>query len=352
MDAPAAVPVAVSTSVPTEVWELHYQSGAHALPTRSPRWASAITASGHYPDVSRLYTFADGRRAIPPLLQATGEPKPLRSCCSPPAARGFGGPLASDPLDAAELSAILNDLAGTTPVAAYVRPNPLEAGLWKAAAGAPWIAVPRLAHVLDLRPGFDHIWVGFRPSTRGHIRKAERAGLDVESGNEPHLVAAFHGLLMRSVDRWARQQNEPLALVRWRARRRDPIDKFTGIARALGPACQFRVAYYRGEPAAAILVLQDRNAHYTRGAMDERLAAPTSANYLLQRLAIEAACTAGCTAYQMGETAAGGTLAQFVEQFGAVATPYGEYAFARLPLHWMRDHARAAVKRVIGFRDA
>lgn len=352
MDAPAAVPVDVSTSVPVEVWELIYQSDARALPTQSPRWASAITALGDYRDVSRLYTFADGRRAILPLFEAAGGPKKLRSCWSPPGAWGFGGPVASDPLDAADLSAILDELVDKSPLGVHVRPNPLEAGLWRAAAGARWITVPRLAHVLDLRLGFDHLWAKFRSSTRAQIRKAEHAGLDVESGSEPHLVEAFHGLLMRSVDRWARQQNEPLALARWRARRRDPIDKFNRIAKALGPACQFRVAYHRGEPAAAILVLQERNAHYTRGAMDERLAVPTSANSLLHRLAIEAACDAGCTTYHMGETAAGGTLARFKEQFGAVATPYAEYTFERLPLHWMKDRARAAVKRMIGFRDA
>ncbi|GLQ53560.1 GNAT family N-acetyltransferase [Devosia nitrariae] len=352
MNAPAAVPVDVSTSVPAEVWDLVYRLDSHALPTQSPRWARAITASGGYYDVSRLYAFADGRRAILPLFEGAGGPRKLRSRLSPPSAWGFGGLIASDPLGVAHLSAILDDVIDNTTFRVHVRPNPLEAGLWKAAAGGRWIAVPRLAHVLDLRPGFDKIWAGFRSSTRGQIRKAERAGLDVKSGCEPSLVEAFHGLLMRSVDRWARRQHEPLALARWRARGRDPIDKFNTIAKALGPACQFRVAYHNGEPAAAILVLQERNAHYTRGAMDERLAAPTSANYLLHRLAIEAACNAGCATYHMGETTAGGTLARFKEQFGAVATPYAEYAFERLPLYWLKDRARTTVKRMIGFRDA
>ena len=70
--------------------------------------------------------------------------------------------------------------------------------------------------------------------------------------------------------------------------RRDPPAKLQLIADHLGASCRVSVARYRGRPVAAILVLQGRNAHYTRGAMDEELAAHTQATKLLHARAIEA----------------------------------------------------------------
>ena len=111
------------------------------------------------------------------------------------------------------------------------------------------------------------------------------------------------------------------------------------------------MAWSHGRPAAAILVLQSGNAHYTRGMMDKSLAGPTRANYLLHSLAIEQACDAGCRHYHMGESGSSRSLAQFKTRFGARPRPYAEYHLERLPITTLDRHARAVVKRVIGFRD-
>jgi hypothetical protein len=156
---------------------------------------------------------------------------------------------------------------------------------------------------------------------------------------------------MLSVERWASQQHEPLALARLRARRRDPLSKFRAIAGALSGACCIWVAWAGERPAAAILVLRGRNASYTRGAMDKQLAGPTRANYLLHQLAIEDACAAGCRWYHFGESGASDRLAQFKTRFGAQPYPYAEYYVERIPLTRAEKHARAVAKRAIGFRD-
>jgi len=41
----------------------------------------------------------------------------------------------------------------------------------------------------------------------------------------------FYRLLEESVKRWAEQSHEPLLLARWRARRRDPLEKFQAMLR-------------------------------------------------------------------------------------------------------------------------
>ena len=85
--------------------------------------------------------------------------------------------------------------------------------------------------------------------------------------------------------------------------------------------------------------------------MDKEVAGPSRANDLLQHLAIEEACEAGCRYYHMGESGSSTALARFKTKFGARPHPYGEYHIERLPITALDRHARGAVKRVIGFRD-
>jgi lipid II:glycine glycyltransferase (peptidoglycan interpeptide bridge formation enzyme) len=192
----------------------------------------------------------------------------------------------------------------------------------------------------------------FSSRTRNKIRKAEKAGLTIERDRSGELVPEFYDLFLQSISRWATKQHEPLWMARWRARRRDPITKIESIIKALGDSCRLWIARYRGQPVAAILVLQGANAHYTRGAMNKDLAGPTQANYLLHRVAVEEACQAGCRYYHMGETGASGSLAQFKAHFGAAPYAYAEYRLERFPISRLDQGLRGVVKRIVGFQDA
>ena len=114
--------------------------------------------------------------------------------------------------------------------------------MWEEAAGGGSIALPRRAHVIDLRGGVDEVWRAMTKTGRNRIRKGERSGLDVECDTTGRLVPVFHQLLQVSVERWARHQHEPLALARLRANRRDPLAKLDRISTALGGAMRVWVA--------------------------------------------------------------------------------------------------------------
>jgi lipid II:glycine glycyltransferase (peptidoglycan interpeptide bridge formation enzyme) len=191
----------------------------------------------------------------------------------------------------------------------------------------------------------------FSSNARRHLKIAEAAGLELVGGSEPELVRDFHTLLTRSFDRWAAQQKEPAFVARLRGKRRDPLWKFLAISKALGPQMKIFLARRDGRPVAAILVLFGRNAHYTRGAMDKTLAAPTSANYLLQAAAIEEACRSGCTTYHMGETGRSKSLADFKEKFGAIGVDYWELRHERLPISQIDAALRSAAKKMLGMSD-
>jgi hypothetical protein len=327
-----------------------HASDADALVTHE--WTRALCAGGGYKDVSRLYELPGGRRAVLPLVRRAGLPERVAAEASLPSSWGMGGLVASGGVRAADVAAAFADLAARPALRISIRPSPLHAGHWDAARPPRAIAVPRLAHVLDLDGGFGTVWgQRFSGTARTAVRKAERSGVTAECDSSGRLLPVFYALWEHSLDRWASQQHEPRRLARWRGHRRDPYPKFERIARALGDAFRVWVAWHDGVPVAALIVLQGANAHYTRGAMDKDLAGPPRANYLLHRLAIEDACAAGCRRYHMGETGTSASLAQFKTRFGAEPHTYAEYRLERVPLSAADAGLRTAVKRAIRFRD-
>ena len=348
----AAATLRVTSPAPRDAWEQALASDPTALVFQAPMWLDCLCAVGRYRDASRLYELLSGRRLVLPMVRLGCRTGPLAIEASFPPSWGMGGVVASGGPRADDLAAVFADLSQRPLMRTSLRPNPLTNASWAEARPRGALTVPRLAHVLDLDGGFAHVWdERFTGSARTAVRKAERAGLTVECDTSGRRTAVFYELFERSLDRWARQQHEPRALARWRGHRRDPPRKLQLIAEHLADRCHLWVAWRGGEPAAAILVLQDANASYTRGAMDKELAGPTRANYLLHQLAIEQACNAGCRHYHMGESGSSAALAQFKTRFGARPVPYADYHIERLPLTTADRHVRTAVKRVVGFRD-
>lgn len=342
----------VVSPAPLDAWQTIYASDQNAMPTQSPSWGAAVASSGKYKDASRLYEFADGSRALVPLFSAWFAPNSLSPLWSPPTAWGFGGIISTRPVTSEHVRAVMHDLKSGPNIVVHLRPNPLQAEVWREATSPGWSTVPRSAHVLDLTDGFDEVWTSrYRSETRNKIRRAERFGLEIEAGVSERLVSDFYGLLIKSFQRWGRRQHEPMWLSQWRGKRRDPESKFRAIGKFDGEHVKFWVARVQGQPIAAILVLMDRQAHYTRGAMDEQAIGQTYANYLLHSRAIEDACRAGCGFYHMGETGGSASLAQFKTRFGAVSVPYAEYRYEKLPLSKADHGISKLVKRMVGFRD-
>jgi hypothetical protein len=342
----------VTCPAPRDVWSELLDQDPLSLVTQSPGWLDARCRLGGFQDASRLYRREDGRTLVLPMVRRRPLTGRLALQSSFAEGWGVGGPVAAGGITREDIALVAGDLVGRPALRTLVRPNPLLADEWEAAAGPSVLAVPRLAHVLDLAGGFDEVWRGrFTQSARANVRRAEKAGIAVERGSSPEHVSAFYRLHDRSLERWALQQHEPLWLARLRRRRRDPLRKFHLLAQTLGDAFAVWLASLDGRPVAAAIVLRGANAHYTRGAMDAAVAGPTRANYLLHATAIRDASEAGCRHYHFGETGSSRSLAFFKSRFGAEARPYAEYRFERLPLTAVDRRLRGAVKRVVGFVD-
>jgi CelD/BcsL family acetyltransferase involved in cellulose biosynthesis len=343
----------VTSPAPVEVWEEIFRADPEAVPYQSPAWFRAICRMNEYADASRLYELSGGRRFILPLVRRRALPARLSTAASMPSGWGMGGLIGGDVLEARDVTAIFEDLAGLPYLSIGLRPNPRAGELYAAAAPANIARTPRRAHVIDLAGGYEYVWQKlFTKQTRKNIRYAEKMGVTIEVDTTGRLMPVFYDLLRQSFDRWAEQQNEPLALARWRSERRDPFKKFEMIAREMGDACRVLVAWFEEKPVAAGMVLQYHNINDSRFAMDKELAAPVRAGDLLQMVAIRDACEAGCRFYHLGESGNSAGLDHYKSRFGAVASSYAEYHIEKLPLTSTDRQLRGLVKRMIGFKDA
>jgi hypothetical protein len=314
--------------------------------SHSPEWLDGLCRGGSFRDASRLYRMADGRRVVLPMVRRWPREGSFPDSC------GMGGLVGEGAADPAVIGAVLRDVARRAALATTILPNPLDADSWAAARPPGVLAVPRCDYVLDLRAGLDAVVKGFDSDARRGLRKAATKGVEVECGRSGALLREFFDLFDRSLRRWAQQQHEPLALARWRARRRDPLQRFVGVANSLGEAFQVWLARVAGRPAAALVVLQGNNTEHARAAMDKELAGPSGANFLLHRLAIEEAIRWGARFYHMGLTRPDSPLAEFKSHFGAQPFHYAEYRIERLPITRIDRSLRGLVKRAIGFKDA
>ena len=339
--------VRITSPAPRDIWWQLVESDPLCFAYQTPTGIDAICAAHDALDESRLYEFADGRRLLLPLYRSRRTPAMLSALRTPK----IGGVLSSHPLRTIDLQSILADLAGLPYLRRIVRPTALQATQWIDAAPRNASSTECNSHLIELGRDFSDVWQNtFNGQARRGVRKAEKAGLTIEDGDASTLLMPFYRLLERSIERWAKERGEPLLLARWRARGSNSLNSLQQTFGTFGDACRIWLASLDGQPAAAIIVLFGRNAHYTRGAMDKDLAGPSRASFLLQKLAIEEACARGCRYYHMGETGTSESLARFKRHFGARLYQYPEYRFERLRLSRWEARLRNLARALLGKR--
>jgi hypothetical protein len=180
------------------------------------------------------------------------------------------------------------------------------------------------------------------------VRKAERSGLSVERETTGRLIPHFYQLYLDWTERRARESGIPRRVASLLAKHREPLKKFQAVAAIPGDGCRVWLARRDREPIASIITLvHGRHAIYWRGYSNKAAAGPSAANSLLQRLAIEDACDAGCRFYSMGESGGVSSLERSKQAFGATPRRGVEVRIERLPIGrvetlWKGIETRAA----------
>lgn len=336
-------------------WEQLCEGNPDLAASQTPAWSDCLCSDGRYVDVSRLYETAAGRLVLLPLARRRGLPGPVGLKGSWPSGWAYGALVTPDGTRPEDVAAVVADLrrraAGRTSI--WTPPHPRRNGVWAAGATEDALHHRRAVQVLDLRGGFDAVWATrFSGKVRSACRKASRRGVTVEFASSPALVPVFDQLYRRSVERWARDRREPVAVRRWLASRREPASKLSVMVERLGSRCSVGIAWREGQPIAGIVVVRNGLwATYWRGAMDELFASRTGANELLHRTAVEDAAAQGCRWYDFGHSPSEG-VARFKLAFGADAWDQREYRFEPVPLSTATGSVLAATKRSVGHAAA
>lgn len=344
----------VTVPAPRPQWSTAFRGDPHAQAFHSPAWMDAVRAAGGFEDVSRMYETPDGRVLVLPVAGRSYLGGAAYYQGSFPPDWGIGGVISADPIHPEDLSEICADLRRQrTVLRTYIRPAARTGRLWEKAdlPGVKW--APRLCHVLDLEGGFETVWERrFSKSARRYVRKAQNAGVVVERDDTGARLPEYFALMDESLKRWAERQHEPLVLTRLRARRRQTVQKMQTLARAMPGSFRLYLAVWEGRPIAGTIAYRATGSHATSGAMIKDLAGPIGANYLLDRTAIEDACTAGSTHFDFGESGTSPGLAMYKTRFGAEPAAYRTLAVERLKFTEADRFLRTVVKRTIGFRDS
>jgi hypothetical protein len=335
----------VTSPAPRPAWQAVVDADPTTFVYQTPAGLDALCVEHGAADASRLYEFDNGQQLVLPMYRTAAALGPL----AVEKTSKSGSILSSQPLRPEELSTVSADLAGRPVLRTLVRSSPLRPPeVWAALGSSATGSTVRTVHILDLDGGFDHVAQHrFNAQARRAIRRAERSSIDVQWEHGTALLPAFRQLWEQSVERWSGQAARTSRVYRWRAGRRDPTHRLSVLAETMGTAFTIWLARVDGRPAASIVVLQDGNAHYTNGAMDIDLAGPTRASFLLQKMAIEQACAAGCRSYHFGETGQNAGLARFKSQFGAQAYRLPDYHFERVPITAVTSRGRELARRLI-----
>lgn len=331
-------------------WEQVLASHPDLAVCHLPEWLDAICEAGPFVDATRLYRTPDGRLLVLPLVRRHWSSGPWGLYDSwPPyweGARDSGGLLGEDgvvrPDDVRDVVA---DLSRLWALRVRVVPSTADAEAW--AVGAP-PSVHRTAlrsWVVDLSGGFEHVWTtGFSRSARAKCRRAEREGIEVEQDTGGRLLDVFDELYDRSLQAWADAYYLPTPLARRVIEARHPHHKLQIAARRLGERCQVWIARRGGTPVSGIVVFgHGAAATYWKGATDKALVGSSGATDLLHRLAMEEACRAGRTRYDLG-TSGLASLTAFKESIGARRVDHLAYEVEHLPLTACQDALRTAFK--------
>jgi hypothetical protein len=343
----------VTVPAPRPQWREAFLADPLAQVFHSPEWTDGVCAAGGFEDASRMYETPDGRVLVLPMVRRSHLGGALSRQASMPPDWGIGGVISRDPIHPEDLTAIFADLRQQrTVLRTFIRPSARTGPLWEKADLSGTKPSSRLCHVLDLEGGFETVWEKrFSKTARRYVRKAEKAGVVVERDTTGARLPEYFALVEDSVERWAQNQNEPLLLSRWRARRRQTVEKVQTLAAAVPTRFNLYLAMLDGQAVAGTVVYHAAGTRATLGAMIKDLAGPVGANYLVDCTAIEDACTAGSTHFDFGESGSSPGLAMYKTRFGAQPEPYRSVVIERLPFTELDRAARTAVKRVIGFRE-
>jgi hypothetical protein len=290
--------VEMASPAPRDIWRGVLRDDPGATAHQTPEYLDAVVAGTGGVDVSRFYQLRDGRQLLLPLVRRPSR-LGLHLDASYPDGYGPGGLLATGGLLAEDVRLVVKDLRGES-LSVRIGGAHHTREQWSAGL-LPGVSEERHpVGVIDLAPRQDGDLETFRTShldgeTRQQLRRAARLGIEVEKDTTGRLVPVFYDIFRAWLEREIPRSGLPPRVARRRALRAEPYAKFAAVAAGTQDACRIFVAWYRGRPiAASILLVHGHHASCWRSYSIPELAAPVFADLATQVSGIEDAIRSGC----------------------------------------------------------
>lgn len=168
---------------------------------------------------------------------------------------------------------------------------------------------------LDLSPGAEGIWNGFLPKVRNRLRKAQKSGIEVVTGNNERFINDFYKVFSKRM----KELSFPVY----------PKSYIEAIIKNFNKNSRIILALYKGEAIGGMLLISFKNILSFPYAATLTEHNSLCANELIYWEAIRQGADEGFSFFDMGRSQKGGGTYHFKEKWGAAPVQlYYQYLFA------------------------
>lgn len=189
------------------------------------------------------------------------------------------------------------------------------------------------AHVIDLEPGYDALWRGFRQTNRNKVRKARRAGITVRRAHAASEYYEYYKILLSCCRRWGR---------------RDYLGSrfFCELSRLDQEGVHLWLAEDDGKPIAGLLNFAWGRTIFGWGNVSLSGKWCHAPNNLLHVVAIQDAVRRGARTYNLGANPGLPGVEVFKASFGTRLRGYRTYRTEKPWFRFLRETRRSLAESV------
>ncbi|MCA9424037.1 MAG: GNAT family N-acetyltransferase [Candidatus Omnitrophica bacterium] len=162
-------------------------------------------------------------------------------------------------------------------------------------------------HLIDLRPGWDSVYSGFKKSCKEAIRRAGRLGVEVQREENPEGVEAHWSLITGEFEKW--RPNPPIT--------REFIKDLVNL-----PQARLYLALVEDRPVLSLLSFVYGGELFLWQSAKASIEFPPGTSNLLSSTLFREACEEGVQTVNYGTSLGNRSIEKYKESYGAVKTPY------------------------------
>lgn len=300
----------VVTTEVEKLWTVISQHAQGATFFHTPAWSEILEITfDSWQNATIAVEFSDGNLVVLPQMRRK-LPNPFNGYTESMLPGVYGGPLFFQTPNEEHWKVVWNIVSGLSDTIVYGNPYLQYVGEPSA------IRRSKFTQVLDLTPGFDEIWRGFRKGHRADVKAARREGVEVTPATSLQEVNDYYKTYQDALERWGKG-----------ARGFYPRELFYNLFHRpeYGEATKLWAAHLSGEVIGGAWVLYHNNhAVYWHAVVHSEYMFYHPA-HLLVATAIEDACDRGFHWFDFNPSGGLKGVVHFKKGFGAQRLEFSAY---------------------------